>query len=94
MEKRLEIPFGNYKIVAEINDMNEPEIPPELCVYIRDKDNCVVQDICLVRPHYEINRQSMEFERWDDFIDCLVWGESGNEDYTYKHVIGVYEEEK
>ena len=94
MEKKLEIPFGNYKIVAQIFDMNEPEIPPEFAVFLCDKEDYVIQDICLVRQHYEINRSTMEFERWNDLIDCLVWGESGNEDYTDKHVIGIYEEDE
>ena len=94
MEKKIEIPFGNYKIVAEINDGNEPEIPTELCVYLCDKENNFIQDICLVRQHYEYSTRAMDFKRWNDLIDCLVWGESGNEDYTYKHVIGIYEEEE
>jgi hypothetical protein len=36
----------------------------------------------------------MEFKQDNDFVDCLVWGESGYEDYTDKFVIGVYEEEE
>ena len=93
-ENKLVIPFGDYQIVAEINDMHEPEIPPELCIYLRDKENRVFQDICLVRQHYDIDRKNMEFKRYDDFVDCIVWGESGNEDYTDKHVIAVYEEDE
>ena len=94
MENKLVIPFGDYQIVAEINDMNEPDIPTELCVYLRDKENRIFQDICLVRQHYDIDRKNMEFKRYDDLIDCLVWGDSDCEDYTDKHVIGVYEEKQ
>lgn len=94
MEKKLIIPFGEYKIVAEINDMNEPEIPSELCVYLCNNKGLVLQDICLVRPHYEIDRQNMQFKGDDDLVDCLVWGESDCESYTDKYVINVYEEEE
>lgn len=94
MEKKLIIPFGKHKIVAEVMAMNGPEIPPELCVYLMDDEGCVVQDICLVRPHYDINRKTMEFERDNDFVDCLVWEDSDYEDYTHKHVIGIHEEEE
>ena len=94
MNKKLTIPFGKYNIIAEIMDMNEPEIPPELCVYLADDEDYVVQDICLIRPHYEIDRETYKFKRDDDRMDCLVWGESGNEDYTDKHVIMVYEGEE
>ena len=92
MKNKLVIPFGNYKIVAEIDDQNGPEIPPEMIVCICDKNNVIIQDVCLVRPHYEINRKTMEFEVNNDFVDCLVWADSDDEDYTDKHVIAVYEE--
>ena len=92
MEKKLVIPFGDYQIVAEISNVSS-EIPNELWIHIRDKDNRVVQDICLVRPHYDYIRSKGEFETDNDFVDCLVWGDSDSEDYTEKHVIGVYEEE-
>ena len=94
MEKKLIIPFGEYKIVAEIDDRNLPEIPPEMVVYIEDKNNRIMQDVCLVRPHYDINRKTMEFETNNDFVDCLVWADSDDEDYTHEHVIGVYKEEE
>ena len=93
-ENKLVIPFGNYQIIAEINDRNEPEIPTELCVYLRDKEGRFCQDICLVRQHYELDRKTMAFRRYDDLVDCLVWGESDCEDYTEKHVIGVHEEDE
>ena len=94
MEKTLVIQLGNYKIVAEIDDANTPEIPPELCVYLEDNNGCVMQDICLVRPHYEYNHNKFEVETNDDVIDCLVWGEAGDEDYTNKYMIDVYKEEE
>lgn len=93
-ENKLIIPFGEYKIVAEIDDSNKPEIPPEMVVYIADKNNCVVQDICVVRQHYHIAHKTMDFVVYNDVIDCLVWADSDDEDYTHKHVIGIYEEEE
>lgn len=93
MENKLIIPFGNYKLVAEVYDHNGPEIPSEMCVYICDENDAIVQDVCLARPHYEINRNTMEFETDNSFVDCLVWADSDCEDYTDKHVIAVREEE-
>ena len=94
MENKLAIPFGNHKIVAEINDNNLPEIPIELNVYLTDSDGKITQDVCLVRPHYDYIRSKGEFETDNDFVDCLVWGDSDDEDYTDKHVIGVYKEDE
>lgn len=94
MEKKLIIQLGDKKIVAEIYNNNGPEIPPELCVYLQDKDDTIIQDICLVRPHYDYVENSGEFETNNEFVDCLVWGDSDGEDYTNKFVIGIHEEEE
>lgn len=94
MEKKLIIPLGDYQIVAEINDYSLPEIPAAINVYLQDKDNKTIQDICLITPHYDYIRSKGEFETDNDFVDCLVWGDSDDEDYTDKHVIGVYEEDE
>lgn len=93
MENKLEIKFGDKKIVAEINDWSDGA-PNELTVYLCNKDNCIIQDICLVRPHYEVNRKTCEFETNNEFIDCLVWSDSDEEDYTHKFMIGVYDEDE
>lgn len=92
-ENKLVIPFGNLEIVAEISDV-DPDIPNELWVYIRNKNKQIIQDICTVRAHFDYIRSKGEFEVDNDFVDCLVWGDSDSEDYTDKHVIGVYEEEE
>lgn len=94
MKNRLTIQLGNKKIVAEIVDDNGPEVPPELCVFLEDEDGTIIQDICCVRPHYDINRKTKEFETDNEFVDCLVWGDSDEEDYTDKFVIGIHEEEQ
>ena len=93
MAKKLEIPFGEYKIVAEINAMNLPEIPPELCVYICDKYNNWVQDICLVRQTSEYGNPGETFKSDHNSVDCLVWSDPNNEDFTHDFTMGVYEEE-
>lgn len=88
---KLVIPFGNHKIVAEVSHV-DPSIPSELWVHIRDQNDRIVQDICVIRAHFDYIPGKGEFETNNDFVDCLVWGESGIEDYTDKHVIGVHEE--
>jgi hypothetical protein len=36
----------------------------------------------------------MDFVVYNDVVDCLVWADSDDEDYTHKHIIGVYEEDE
>lgn len=91
MKQRLVIPLGENKIVAEIYDMDCPEFPPEITIHLRDQDDVIIQDICLVRPHYKINKETSETIIHDDFVECIVWGEPENEDYTEKHIIGVHQ---
>ena len=91
MKNNLVIQLGNKKIVAEIYNNNGPEIPPELCVYLSDEDGSIIQDICLVRPHYAYKEKSGYFETDNNFVDCLVWGDSDEEDYTDKFTIGIHE---
>ena len=93
MAKKLIIPFGNHNIVAEINTLNLPEIPPELCVYITDNNGRIVQDICLVRQQYECNGNGKDFTPYDA-ITCLVWSDSDNEDFTHDFGINIYNEEE
>lgn len=94
MKNRLVIQLGNKKIVAEIYDNNGPEIPPELCVFLEEEDGTTIQDICLVRPHYNYNRRTDKFKIDNDFVDCIVWGASDDEDYTDKFVVGIHEQEE
>lgn len=93
-KNKLTIPFGNHKIVAEIDDRNTPEIPPELIIYLCDENDVIIQDICVIRPHYEYKQKLQEFITDNDFIDCLVYGDSDYEDYTNKFVIGIHKDEE
>ena len=92
MKYELTIKLGDYEIVAEVAT-NEEGIPPELWVYLRDSDGIISQDICLVRPHYEW-QQSGESTISNDYMDCLVWADHENEDYTHKHIIEVHKWEE
>lgn len=94
-EDKLTIQLGDYQIIAEINN-NSPDFPPELCVYLMNDKQGIAQDICVVRQHIGFinGKNGIEIKKDNDFIDCLVWGNSDSEDYTEKHVIGVYKEDE
>jgi hypothetical protein len=94
MENKLEIPLGENKIVAEIYDMDCPEFPSEITIHLRDKNDIVIQDICLVRPHYVMSKEAAEVMIDNNIVQCIVWRDVQNEDYTDKFVIDVYEEEE
>lgn len=94
MERKVEIPLGENKIVAEIYDMDCPDFPPEIIIHLRDKNNVIIQDICLVRPHYVMDKETCEAIISNDCVQCLVWGEPEIEDYTEKHIIGIHEWEE
>ena len=92
MEKQIEVQIGNKKIVAFVNDWQDG-MPKEIFISIVDEDGRCVQDICMVREHYHYNKNIKDFEIDSSLIDCRVWADSDNEDYTDEFVIGVYEEE-
>ena len=48
----------------------------------------------MVREHFHYNKNIGDFEIDSDFIDCRVWADSDNEDYTNEFLISVYEEEE
>ncbi len=85
MDNKIKIKLGDYNIVAEIYNYDSNH--SELTVYLEDKEGCVFQDIALIRPHTEEACDSAN----EQMIDCLVWGESQNEDYTNKYVISKYD---
>ena len=93
MENKLVLPFGNNKLVVEIDDSNLPEIPPEIYVSICDKNEAVMQYLVVVRPHYDYSKEQQKFITDNDRVDCLVWADFGSEDYTEKYVVEVPKEE-
>ena len=87
MENKIRINLGeNLELVAELTDYDGNH--PEIIVYI-EKDMLVHQDICLVRPH-----EGKDFIQEKDAIDCIVWGNPNNEDFTDEYYIPVYDEEE
>ena len=93
MKNTLEIKIGDKKIVAEVSSWQDG-MPDELYVYIRNKDGCISQDICMVRQHYHYNPKLQDFEISEGMIDCKVWADSDSEDITNEFVIGIYDEEE
>jgi hypothetical protein len=90
MENNIEIQIGNRKIVAFINDW-EDELPKELYVCIVDENNNFVQDICMIREHYSYNADNRDFQIDCNSIDCRVWANENNEDFTDEFLIKLYE---
>lgn len=80
---------GNELVVEKYRA--DKDFPEEIGIFIKDKYGIIVQDICLVRPHYEYNNQ---IDISNTLIDCLVWSDQYNEDYTHKFIIPQYQEEE
>ena len=93
MENKIELPIGNKKLIVFINDWADG-LPKEIFVSLEDSDGRCVQDICMVREHYHYNPKNGSFEIDSGLVDCRVWADSENEDYTNEFCIGVYEEEE
>ena len=85
------IPFGEYKIVAELY-CDEPEFPPEITVHLRDSNDVIIQDLALVRPHYKIVDGMVKIS--DNTTEILVWSDPYNEDYTNKYIVKAHELEE
>lgn len=91
MNNKLIIPLGDFRIVAELNDVNSPgsnDFPIELCVMLEDSQGRFIQDICIARQHYEFDHTNDTFHKTDS-IDLFTWGDSSYEDYTQKYIIPV-----
>ena len=86
-ENSISICLGDFSIVAEI--YNHDETHPECVISLQDKNGCVFQDIALIRPHEDELKCSAD----KGAIDCLIWRDTGSEDYTDKFVIDVYDGE-
>ena len=75
---KIKLSDGN-EIVVEIN--NHDGNHEEVCIYLEGPE--IVQDICLVRENDEDN----------NIIECLVWADENDEDYTHNFDIKKYKEE-
>jgi len=90
-ENKLEIPFGNYKIVATISQ-NGTDTPQELIVSIVDKSDVFVQDICLIRPSYHFSPNEGNIIVDNESVDCMVRTDPDDEDFTHGFTIDVHKE--
>ena len=62
----------------------------EYSIHIEEKDTGLVhQDIALVRASV-----GEDFQPIPDSVDCLVWGDSDDEDYTHKFAIKLFKHEE
>ena len=78
-ENKLKIKLSDGReLVAEVNNYDGENI--ELCVYVEAENS--MQDICLIR------------EGVKNDVECLVWADPNNEDYTDFFNIGKYESEE
>lgn len=92
MENKIEIPIGDNKIIVFINDWADG-LPKEIFISIEDKNGVCIQDICMVREHYHYSEKNEDFKIDDSLVDCRVWADSENEDYTDEFCISVYKED-
>lgn len=88
--KKIEMELGEFKLVAELDDRNAPEYPPELCVFLVGKRGEIYQDICVVRP--DMNGREFAQDKTPKRMECLVWGSENDECYTETFNIPVYHE--
>ena len=76
--KKIKLKVKSGTLVAEIYESGGG-IKPEISVHFLDEDQNI-QDIALIR----------EADGHDSFIECLVWADANDEDYTNKFLIGKY----
>lgn len=71
-----------YDLVAETYRSGNEE---EIVVYLKEKSTGLIhQDICLVRPS----------DTTKETLECLVWGDDEQEDYTDKFQIKIWDGEE
>lgn len=92
--RKLIIPLNEkITIVTEVNEVEtEPELLPEFNIYLTDEDDAIIQDICTVRPSCKYRPSEDKFVVNNSFVQCLVWGNSDDENYTEEFIIGIYDE--
>ena len=88
----ISIPVGENHLVASVTDWKDG-LPKEIYISIKDAKGCFVQDICMIRGHYRYDRKAGAFVVDESLIDCRVWANSDDEDYTHEFNIGIHEED-
>lgn len=82
MENKIDIKMNNgFHLVAEQN--KELGFENEIMIYLIDNNNCVYQDLSIVRHSSDGNK-----------FEVLVYADKDNEDYTNKFKIELYKEEE
>lgn len=76
-EMRIDIGNGNFLVVDIYRSDSPKNHPDEISVTV-EKEGNIVQDICLVRQAYLVKDGS----RIPDTVECLLWEDEYNEDYT------------
>ena len=77
-EITIELKNGN-KLTVELYNYDGEH--PEICVFLKNTKEEIIQDVCMVR----------EQEADGNKIECLVWADEMNEDYTHKFTIKQYD---
>jgi len=78
---KVKIDIGFAYLIAEQNAGDSPT--PELFVCLEDKETgSVTQDIVMVRPSEKTTN-----------IECLVWSDIEDEDYTHKIEVDIRKDE-
>ena len=92
--KKIKLDLGFANLVVEVYNSDYPV--PEVIIYLDDGKN--MQDIAIVR---ETKKSTMEevcehslVEVEHDAVECLVYSDENDEDYTHKFTIGHYKYEE
>jgi len=76
------------KLVIDMGDFNlivEKQHDVEFVVCFQDKKtDCITQDIAIIR------RKNCDGELLQNSVECLVWTDDGDEDYTHKFLINQF----
>jgi len=94
-KKQIKLNVGFGVLVAERSDPGDPEIPNELIIYLEDNEGTITQDIVLVRKsarERNVRHSRNIRSHYDGAVECLVWSDCHDEDYTQKFNIQKYTE--
>ena len=66
----------------------------EICIFLKDKDGVITQDLAIVREKYEINSETAEVKPKSGEYEVIVYADEQQEDYTHKFDVKKYIEPK
>lgn len=84
----LSIPIA-YGLRIAVSKDNPRDGIEQLFISIETEEGEWHQDICCVRPHWDVLEDTIN----TGLIDCMVYADSDDEDYTNKYVVGIYRDE-